>query len=256
MVIKKSKYRHSFILENIEKEKSISIADLSKQLNTSEATIRRDLKEISKNGWTGRVCGGVVLSGSIFSYESRISRNIEEKERIAKKAIEYISSGDILMLDIGTTNLELVRMLKQDSELKDITIITNGLDIALELEDAKEVKVIVIGGILRKGNHCTGNKTSDFIRQSFHVKKVFIGAAGLTAKAGVTKFDMESAEDSYAMASAAEKKFVLCDYSKIGVTAFITSISIEDIDVLITDDKADKNNLIEIAKEGVEVIVV
>ena len=95
MVIKKSKYRHSFILENIEKEKSISIADLSKQLNTSEATIRRDLKEISKNGWTGRVCGGVVLSGSIFSYESRISRNIEEKERIAKKAIEYISSGDI-----------------------------------------------------------------------------------------------------------------------------------------------------------------
>lgn len=243
------------ILKYLEKHGSGDVSLLSELFNVTGKTIRQDLNKMEKMGLVTRVRGGAVLRKSengIFPIEGRKKENLLEKDRIARAALDYIEEDDVLILDGGSTTLPLARLLGSER----VIVLTNDLAIANELRDKEAVTLYLTGGKLRRESVYTllGRDAEASVRK-YHAHKLFLATSALDIQQGLTVFSEEEAEIKKAMITASKQVICLADYSKFHKSAFVPFAAMEDLDVIITDERISEEDRRLLETKGTRVIV-
>ncbi|MFB9278410.1 DeoR/GlpR family DNA-binding transcription regulator [Cohnella cellulosilytica] len=247
--------RKEAIVKLVNERKKVLVPELIDYFKMSPATIRNDLRDLEAAGLIKRTHGGAIPSSAIrvgFEMDSN-SKNVElvpAKEAIARKAVEWVEEGDIIVLDTGTTTLEMAKRLLHK---KNVTVIVNDIEIASVLEKFEGVNVVIIGGTLRRNFHCTVGPFAVKLLSELNVDKVFLGTNAFSAEKGCTTPDINQAEIKKTMVQIATQVIVLCDSSKIGKNSFVQFAPPSDIDALVTDDNVDSALLKEISETGIDV---
>jgi len=248
--------RLEYIRAAVEKEGAVRVADLSRRLGVSEATVRHDLAQLERMGVVRRTYGGATLRrGTLFerSFREQEAQYREEKARIAEEAVKLVRPGQMLLLDVGTTTTAIARRLP---DLEGLVVCTSGLNIAVELERCRNVTVIVTGGTVRYKQHSLVNPFGTLLISKINADLLFLGCNGISAEYGVTNSNLPEAEIKQAMVRAAKEVVVVADSSKVGNVAAAHIAPLSAVDMLITDSGADPEELERIRKSGVKVVVV
>ena len=250
--------RHEYILRRLQETGSVAVDELCTTLGASIATIRRDLEDLENRSLLRRTRGGGVLFGPLFyepfrndsSFQDRVSSFAEEKRRIALAAAALVSAGQTVALSGGTTTTEVVRCLKA---LTDITIITNTVNVAMELSNRKDIEVIVTGGHLRGSWFTLVGPLANAVADMLFSDVMFIGVDGIDSKRGLTCANSSEAELLRKLVHNAKMKVVVADHSKLGTTCKYLLCPTKEIDQLITDSGASASAIAPFEKLGISV---
>jgi DeoR/GlpR family transcriptional regulator of sugar metabolism len=227
--------RRDKILELLKEDGSAKVIDLARLFKVTEVTIRQDLERLESDGLVLREHGGAFLKNvadQVRTVSLANQENMGKKELIARKCLEYIESGDTIILDSGSTTTEIARKLKG---MKNLTVITNALNIALLLGAQPGIEVIVTGGEFKPPTlSLTGQKAADFFK-GLNVQKLFLAAAGISLKSGLTYPSISDLVVKKAMIDAADTTYLVADSTKIGRNAFASLGALSLIDYIITD---------------------
>lgn len=242
------------IVEYIQRHKKATVPELCSTFDVSSATIRNDLRELENSGLILRTHGGAMVktkTGFELTDKQKQTKNSAEKKRIAELAITLVEDGDTVILDTGTTVSELAKLLHRKNN---INVVTNDYHIASILEDYNSVNVILMGGVVRKGFHCTLGISGRNMLSSLSVDKAFMGVNSFSFEKGASTPDISHAETKKTMISIATKVILLCDSSKMGRSSFARFMGADDLDVFVTDaiSEGDREKMEEL---GVEVLV-
>lgn len=228
--------RAEAILQELAQRRAASVTDLCHVTGASEATIRRDLNALARQGKLSKVHGGAVkLNGEFLSVEPEMSvkrgMHIPEKERIALYASQLVQDDDVIFLDGGSTVMRMTEHLKPSNAL----FITNGMECAFWLLE-RGLRVYVLGGTLKRDTACTvGAEAMNALRQ-YNFTKTFMGAAGVTAEQGFTVPDPEDAALKSLAASRARQVYMLVDSSKFGLVSASVVLTIEAASIITDRD--------------------
>ncbi|CAI8959437.1 DeoR family transcriptional regulator, fructose operon transcriptional repressor [Brevibacillus sp. IT-7CA2] len=246
--------RQQLILQMLQENQSVRIAELCSRLTVTRETIRRDLYEMEQQGLLKKVHGGAILNKTNVEppYAKRSGLNLAEKEAIAVAAASLVEDGDAIYIDLGTTTQLFAKHLYHK---KGITVITNALLVALELSHHPDAKVIMSGGELRAGDLAMSGPIARKSLEGLFVDKAFIGVGGLAAETGFTDYHVGESDIRQLMLTNAKETYALIDHSKINVTAFMKVAELSDIDVVITDEELPQSLAGRLAQEGLQVIV-
>lgn len=240
LAIKRSEY----ILEQLQNKKVVLVSDLSKELEVSEETIRRDLEKLEKKGTLNRVHGGAYLAEGYgnetpVSVREKIYR--EEKAAIAKRCMQFIREQDSLMLDCSTTAMYIARELA--ATVQRVTVITNSLLVASEVAQSENIRLIMLGGEFNsRANAFFGDITIQSAG-SYYANKAFISSAGISLQAGVSDYTHEEAAVRRQMIARSAQCFFAADLTKIGRTAVHTIVPISSVNCLIVDQAIEEKDL-------------
>lgn len=227
--------RKNAIAEYIHKHRKSTVNELCNIFKVSPATIRNDLNELENAGLLKRTHGGAIPNIKA-NYELNSSQkkveHIKEKEAIAVKALGYVDDGDTIAIDTGTTTLCFARLLVSK---KNLTIVTNDIEIAGFLEENTEFDIVLIGGRLRRGFHCNVGPIALRCLEGLSVDKAFVASNSVSVKNGLTTPSIELAQIKENFVRFAEEVYLLCDSSKFGRASFVKFADISDIDTIITD---------------------
>ena len=243
--------RQEQILQYIKARGSGQIKNLAEWVGASEATVRRDLDELDRAGKIERTHGGAVLTKSGASFERRHEEKLilmqTEKQRIARKAADYIHEGDTVFIDSGTTTYGLKNLLQ---DIPQLTIFTYDLIVAQTLELHPTSTLIVTGGIRRPGfnNVLTGSPVVEFLK-GIRVDKVLLGADAVDLQYGVSNSNYQEAQIKQQLLQISKKSYLLADHTKFGTVAMAKVCSLDAIDTLITDADAPEAYLQELLKK-------
>lgn len=246
--------RKSRVMEIIRERREITVNELSEMLEVTGATIRKDLTDLENLGLVVRTHGGAVLPSHTkveSNFIQKSKQHVEEKMKIAKRALDFIKPGDSIILDSGTTTLAIARELKR-ARLNPLTVVTNNLFIATELVGT-EIDLIVLGGTVRENSFSLiGSLCEDGLKK-IYVDKAFVGTTGASAE-GVMTPDINEAQIKSMMVSQSNENFIVADSSKFGGPSFALYATFDRIDHVITDWKlpADVENSLK--KFEIEVI--
>lgn len=247
--------RREKIFELIQEDGSAKVIDLAKIFKVTEVTIRQDLEKLEKDGLIIKEHGGAFLKNikdQVQAFSLRDHDNIEKKELIAKKCLEFIESGDTIILDSGSTTTEIAKNLKG---MKQLTVITNALNIALMLGAEPGIEVIVTGGEFKPPTlSLTGQKAADFFK-GLNVQKLFLATAGISLKAGLTYPSISDLVVKKAMIEAAETRYLVADSTKIGKTALASLGALSLIDYIITDPNIEEKHRQVFKDHEIELII-
>ena len=246
--------RKNKILELILREKKVTVAQLSDLFSVTGATIRTDLRNMESTGLLTRTHGGAIeRTRTGFEPDSREKevQNLQAKQRIGLAALDLIENGDTIVLDTGSTTFELARCLNRR---KNVTVVTNDIVIAKVLEDMQSVNVLFMGGLLRKGFHCTIGVQGRMIMEGLTVDKAFMGTNGFSLAKGATTPDVQHAETKKVMIAISAKTILLCDRTKHGRVSLAQFLPSDRLDVLVTDG-IDEKDREQIERAGIELIV-
>jgi len=247
--------RQGIILNLLHEQEVVKVSELCDRFNVSVETIRRDLDYLSKQGKLKRVYGGAVMvekAATEPAYNYRFIKNESKKRKIGKETSKLIANGDTLIIDLGTTTLEVAKHLKHK---KNLTVITNSLYIARELVDIPENRVILIGGNLRAGELTTSGIFVEEILKSFNVDKVIIGVGGITIENGISDYHLDEARARKIMTTRGKHVIAVADHSKFDVEALVNICPIEEIDTLVTDDKVPSHIINQYKNRNLNVII-
>lgn len=245
--------RQSRLMDLLRERSAIRVDEICMELEVSAATARRDLEELEKSGRLRRVHGGAVCVETRLDeplFDDKTSVAAREKLQIAQRALRLIRSDSTIYLDGGSTVLELARLLVDRT---DITVVTNSLRAAVELS-GRGPRVILIGGELRRRSQTMVGTLSRAVLDGLHFDMAFMGTIGLTLKQGLTTTDPAEAFTKELVMQHADQVVLLADSSKFGKVSFARAGSLQDIDVLITDQHADKKLLNEAKKKNINVL--
>jgi DeoR/GlpR family transcriptional regulator of sugar metabolism len=199
--------RKQLILEKLGAEGQVQSKALSMLFDVSEDTIRRDLRELAAEGRLQRVHGGALPSSSaIAPFAERQSVKMDAKKRVARKGAQLISSGQVVIVDGGTTTSELITFFPPDLR---ITVVTHSPSIALGLVDHPSIEVILIGGRLYKHSIVAVGAAGDRRHRKYSCRSVFMGVTGIHPEAGLTTGDFEEACIKRAFSGRAAETVVL-----------------------------------------------
>jgi DeoR/GlpR family transcriptional regulator of sugar metabolism len=247
--------RRDKILELLKEDGSAKVIDLAKLFKVTEVTIRQDLEKLEKDGLALREHGGAFLKNvedQVRSFSLANQDNIEKKELIAKKCLEFIETGDTIILDSGSTTTEIAKKLK---DFKNLTVITNALNIALMLGANPGIEVIMTGGEFKPPTlSLTGQKAADFFK-GINVQKLFLATAGISLKAGLTYPSISDIVVKKAMIDAAETTYLVADSTKIGKSAFASLGALSLIDYVITDKGIEDKHKEVFRQNEIELII-
>lgn len=231
------------MLEMIREREFMRVADLSRLLGISEVTVRSDLNRLTAIGSLRRVHGGAISTegppaGELTFEEVATSLSVE-KDAIGRAAAAMVSSGETLMLDVGTTTAAVARALTERTDLNNIVVFTNGLNIATELErGTPRITVVVTGGTLRYHQHSLVAPMADRILSEVNVAMTIIGCNGIHPDFGVTNVNLPEADVKRQMAQAGRQTIVVADSGKLGKISVAKIVDIGDIDTIVTDQGA------------------
>ncbi|WEA00863.1 DeoR/GlpR family DNA-binding transcription regulator [Mucilaginibacter sp. SJ] len=227
--------RKDKIFELIKEDGSAKVIDLAKIFKVTEVTIRQDLEKLEREGLILREHGGAYLKNiedQVRAFSLTHQENMDKKELIAKKSLEFIESGDSIILDSGSTTTEIAKLLKG---FRNLTVITNAINIAMMLGTEPGIDLIVTGGEFKPPTlSLTGQKAADFFKGIF-VQKLFLATSGLSLKAGLTYPSISDLVVKKAMIDSAETTYLVADSTKIGKSSFASLGALSLIDYIITD---------------------
>lgn len=229
--------RRNDILERLQKDRRVVVSELSQAYQVSEETIRRDLDKLENDGLVIKSYGGAVLNDhSIFDLPFNIRKNqkIVEKKKIAEQVASMVRDGEAIMLDASSTDVYIAKALKTKKKL---TVITNSVEILVELFDVPEWTVISTGGVSREKSFALLGPRTDQAIQSYHVDKAIISCKGLSLEAGITDSDPQDANSKRLMMQSAKEKILVADSSKFGEIAFTKVADWRELTHIVTDRK-------------------
>lgn len=231
--------RRNKILSILQKESRVVVSDLSTTFNVTEETIRRDLEKLEKEGYAKKTYGGAIINENVnvdLPYTVRKKANVSNKQRIAEMISSLIEDGDHVMMDASSTAVYVAKHLKNK---KNITLITNSIEILIELADMTGWKVLSTGGTLKEGSLSLVGYQAENMISNFHVDKAIVSCKGIDIEKGVTDSNEMDAHIKKLMFDAANVKILAADSSKFNRISFTKISDISDIDVLVTDSELD-----------------
>ncbi len=251
--------RRERILERLSEGRAAAIEELARELAASPVTLRRDVRQLQRQGLLRRERGAVMLAES-FAFEpflddpgfrEQVRHMAAEKRRIGQAAAAMVQEGETIGIAPGTTAAQLARALKRKRHL---TIVTNALNVAMELSRVRGFTVHLTGGYLRGDWFAmVGPRALGFV-QSMFTDQFFFGANGVDPERGVTDRHTEEAAVNEAMARQARRRVLLVDHTKFGQVASCVVCPIRDVDVIITDAGAGDELIAPFAALGIEVV--
>lgn len=247
-----TKQRHHYLLAKLQTQGQVVAKTIAQELAVSEDTIRRDLRELAKQGLVQRVHGGALpLSPALGDFNTRLHIGIEEKRELAKAAIPLIQAGQTIFLDGGTTTQQLAQQLPKDLA---ITVVTHSPSIALELADYPQIEVILIGGKLFKHSIVTVGATALEAIYRLRVDLYFMGVTGIHTSYGLTTGDLEEATIKRAISQQAAETIVLASSEKLDKVSPYTIIALTGVSSLILNSRVTETVLSSYETAGVTVI--
>ncbi|MFC2029661.1 DeoR/GlpR family DNA-binding transcription regulator [Chloroflexota bacterium] len=235
----------------------VSVAELSERFEVSPVTVRNDLATLELQGRLIRTHGGAVprteTNRDLPAFALRKELHLPEKERIGRAAAALVRDGEAIALDASTTAWQAARNLKNRREL---TVVTNGLFVALEFLDSPGVTIVMPGGSLRPESASLVGDMGASILDRYHVQKAFFGAGGFTIEEGLTDTSQYEVQLKRSMAKRSKEVIAIVDSSKWGQVAFASLATVEQLDQVITDDGAPKEMVAGLRQRGVEVSTV
>ncbi|MFG3248459.1 DeoR/GlpR family DNA-binding transcription regulator [Streptomyces sp. NPDC048187] len=252
--------RRQLILEMVRANGAVSLRELARVVQTSEVTVRRDVRALEAEGLLDRRHGGAVLPGG-FTRESGFPQKSHlataEKTAIADLAAGLVEEGEAIVVGAGTTTQELARRL---ARVPGLTVVTNSLLVAQALAHANRVEVVMTGGTLRGSNYALVGSGAEQSLQGLRVSKAFLSGSGLTAERGLSTSNMLSASVDRALVQAAAEVVVLADHSKLGTDTMFQTVPTDVITRLVTDESPGHDDraateLQALADQGVQIAV-
>ena len=246
--------RHQLILAAARADGRVDVTALSHRLDVTPETVRRDLTTLERRGLVRRVHGGAIpveRLGVEPGLADRESSHAQQKDRIAKLAVDELPDGGSIVLDAGTTTARLAELLPTDREL---TVVTHSLPIALLLASRPGITLHLVGGLVRwRTLAAVGGWASQAIAE-IHADVTFLGTNGITVEHGLTTPDLAEAQVKRALVDAARRTVVLADHSKVGRADFALVAPLHRVDTLITDSEVDVELAEEIEAAGLAVV--
>jgi DeoR family fructose operon transcriptional repressor len=247
--------RRNRIARLIETHQRVIVAELAERFSVSEATIRRDLALLDGIGVLQRTHGGAI-STEQMTFEADVSvrqvLNLEEKVRIGQTAVELIQDGDSVILDAGTTTVQIARALKGRRR---VTVVTNALNIADELLGSPGIQLLMTGGTVRSRTSSLVGPFADEVLRQLNVDKVFLATNGISLARGLTTPNPAEARTKQAMVEAASEVIAVADHSKFGRTFLTQIVPIRSLDTLVTDAGADPEIVRELEGVGINTVL-
>lgn len=232
----------------------VRVVDLAGRFQVSTVTIRSDLQALEARGRLHRIRGGAVpanVTPGEQPFEAAALDLATEKSHIGTHAARLVASGETVLLDVGTTTTAVARSLIARTDLRDVTVFTTALNVALELERAyPRITVVVTGGTVRPLQHSLVNPLATVLLSTLNASICFIGCNGVDVRGGITNINLPEAEIKRAMLLAARRRVIVADGSKLGEVELARVCDIDEISLVITDRTADPAVVSEIETAG------
>lgn len=244
--------RESFMLDKMAREGSLTVAALARDLNVSEVTIRSDLKGLEEKGFVNRTRGGAHPA----FYQDILDRqrlNVEEKNRIAAAAAEFVHDDDRIMIEAGTTTALIVRYL---TGRRGVQIVTNSTLVFSYARLNPSLNIILTGGVFRKETESLVGAVAIKAIMDFNVRLAFVGTDGFSVERGMTTQLVEGSEIVKAMKNRAQETWLVADSSKYGKSGFVNVLSLSEVDGIITDSGIDGAALSSMRESALDLRVV
>jgi DeoR family transcriptional regulator of aga operon len=248
--------RRTQILQIVRSAGRAKVNELSQLFNASAVTIRHDLNELHQRGLLMRSHGGAMLSDVVLRelpVLERLKAHSDEKQRIGLRAAAMINDGETIILDSGTTTLEIARQLKKK---KGLQVITNGVNIAAELLDAREVQTFIVGGTVRGESASISGRFSEEMFAQFSADKLFLSGTGCDVEFGVSGANLEETMVNRAMLSIAREIILVADASKFSKRSMARITPFSEIDTIISDTSLDEEVQVKLRALGCDLILV
>ena len=244
--------RKNEILDKLRAEQRVLVSDLAAYYNVTEETIRRDLDKLEKEGYATKTYGGAILGNSTktdMSYTIRNKTNVDAKTQIALLAAALVEDGDHLMLDDSSTSLYLAKKLK---DKKNLTVITNSVELVVELSGVEGWTIILTGGRLKPESLAlVGDQTQQSLRR-YHVDKAVMSCKGIDLESGVTDSSEFHSQTKQSMLCCAKKRILILDSSKFDKVSFIDIAPLDAFDTVVTNAVPSKAWLDYFADHNIE----
>jgi DeoR family transcriptional regulator, aga operon transcriptional repressor len=247
--------RRAIILEKLETEGQVDVFSLSNELKVSEVTIRNDLSRLEAKNMLIRARGGAIKLDRVgidFALSDKNKQHYEEKKKIGQVAAQLVEAGDTIILDSGTTTLEIAKnLLKVD----DLTVITNALNVANQLAEHQNTNVIIPGGFLRKNSLSLVGTTAEESFRNYFCDKLFLAVDGFSTTHGLSTPNVEEAHLNRIMIEISKKVIVVADSSKFLKRSFAFIAPIAQVDVVVTDAGIPLEDQRKLENMGIQVII-
>jgi DeoR family transcriptional regulator of aga operon len=250
--------RRRRILELVDKQDRVTVDELVRRFGVSAVTVRGDLDTLSRAGAVVRSHGGAVKRlGALQDVPINVKETLHhgEKVRIGYSAAQMIRDGETVLMDSGTTTAEIARQIKF-LDLQALTVVTNALNIAIELANLPHVRVIMIGGILRQMSYSLVGPHAEHTLRGLNADRLFLGVDGLDPEIGLTTPDVLEAQLNATMIRVSREVIVVADASKFGRRSLSVIAPVDSVHKVITDDKVPPEMAGALRARNVEVIVV
>ncbi len=244
--------RRSIILDRLSSQGRVLATDLTRELSVSPDTVRRDLRDLDDAGLLRRVHGGALpRHGDAAPFAARARRAPEAKASIARRAAALVDDGQLVVLDGGTTTLQLARALRDGLRA---SVVTTSPPIAMALAEHPGLEVTVVGGTLRSSGQVTVGAAAVEALRMIRADVVFLGVCGLHPQIGVTTNDLEERHVKAAMIEGAAEVVALADHDKLGTAMPVVVAPPQAVTHLITDADAGEDALAPYQALGIEVV--
>lgn len=247
--------RQSNIINILKEEEFVSVTSLAERLNCSEMTVRRDLMYFEKNGLVLRFHGGATYLKPDYvlpSFDERIGRNLDEKTKIAKIAAQYIKTDSIVCFDGGTTALAIVNFIPENMQF---TAISTGIMTSNFLSQIQNCSVIQVGGAIDNISKTAFDATSEHYIRNYTADIAFICCRAIDVNRGTFEASVTYSNEKNALSHISTTTIVVADHTKFSHTSLYLGLSINDIDILITDDQTPNHLIKSLQKQGIETII-
>ncbi|MEX0883231.1 MAG: DeoR/GlpR family DNA-binding transcription regulator [Cyclobacteriaceae bacterium] len=248
--------RHKYILDELLRAGYVSVAALSREMNVTMVTVRKDLKILEDKGLLFRTHGSATPVAPYVNdrsvQEKKLVR-VVEKQAIASKAVSLLIEKDAIIIGSGTTVVAFAQAIPKKMPL---TVLTAAMNVNMALMDYPEVELVQLGGVVRKSSSSVVGHYAEGMIRDFACSKLFLSVDGIDTEFGLTTSKMMEAHLNSKMIASVQKTIVLADSSKFGKKGFGKIANLEDIDIIISDKALSRHYVQILEDRGVEVFLV
>ena len=250
--------RHQQIIDFVEQKGIVAIEELMDEVKISKATAHRDINDLAKQNLLVKIRGGAQSKTASPaphepSFVAKRLVNQEEKQRIAAAAIGLIGNGDKILLDSGTTVLELASLLHTK---RDLTVVTNDIRIASEINNIPDVNLLLVGGMIRRGFCSSYGFFAEAMLNDITVNKIFFSVDAIDSDFGIMSYTMDDVNVKKIGMTNALERILLCDHSKFSSRALFTIFSLDKVDTIIVGHELDEAIVTKMRHMGKNIILV
>jgi DeoR family transcriptional regulator of aga operon len=247
--------RREIAIDLLQERGEVTVAELSEQTGVSQMTIRRDLEALEQEGALRRVHGGAIdlaSRGYAAPYSVRAKRGTEAKANIGRAAADMIGERETVILDVGTTTLQVAKALHNR---RNLTVLTPSLQIANVLAKHRGIRLMLTGGTITAGELSLVGDMAEEAFSRLRFDTFVMGIGGVSIESGCTEYSLEDASVKRAALACVRRCIVVAESSKLGKVTFAQVCPLERVDVLVTDSEVTKEYLAALEAEHVEVVV-